>query len=519
MKLTPGTFAWLLAHDLKLSWRQLTGIFAGWSQSVTAAFAAVAIATMHLIAWGVLAMRATSPAMFGPKTAATAAIGVLLWMVAQGLLGATRSLYERGDLDVLFASPLPEWKAVVSRALAITMSTMAALAPMISPFANVAALTQDLSWLSLYPILLSMALFGTASGFIIAIVLFSTAGPRRARQISQILAAFIAGAFVLAVQIGMLLPKEMTAELLAWVGQVRRVIAQDDGIVLLAARAATRGDLAMLLTIFVISSGFFALAVYALSGAFARASLIASGSGSGTATARIRQRGFRPGAAASLRLKEWRLLVRDPNLFAQLGLQIIYTLPLAVMLLRRPQDIPPAVALAPLIVVLAAQISASLAWITVSGEDAPELIASAPVAPSRAAIAKLSAIAAPLALILAAPVFALAAISFLAALYAIGFGALAAASTALLNFWHPMQGNRRGLLRRHSQSKVIAIAEHGLALLWAMAVVAAMVDLRLALVPGVFIAGIIWLFFPRANVSRRNIQRLKFPTKAAVQQI
>ena len=86
MKLTPGTFAWLLAHDLKLSWRQLTGIFAGWSQSVTAAVIAVAIATMHLIVWGVLAMRATSPAMFGPKTAATAAIGVLLWMVAQGFV-------------------------------------------------------------------------------------------------------------------------------------------------------------------------------------------------------------------------------------------------------------------------------------------------------------------------------------------------------------------------------------------------------------------------------------------------
>ena len=149
---------------------------------------------------------------------------------------------------------------------------------------------------------------------------------------------------------------------------------------------------------------------------------------------------------------------------------------------------------------LAAQISASLAWIAVSGEDAPELIATAPIDGRRAAAAKLSAIALPVGVILACPVIALAIVAPRALPLTIGFAAVAGASTALLNFWHPMAGNRRGLLRRHSQSKIIAMAEHGLALLWAVAAVAAMVHPLVATVPLALVAAVLWMFRPRASI-------------------
>ena len=77
---------------------------------------------------------------------------------------------------------------------------------------------------------------------------------------------------------------------------------------------------------------------------------------------------------------------------------------------------------------------------------------------------------------------------------------MAGASTALLNFWHPMAGNRRGRLRRHSQSKIIAMAEHGLALLWAVAAVAAMVHPLVATVPLALVAAVLWMFRPRASI-------------------
>lgn len=50
------------------------------------------------------------------------------------------------------------------------------------------------------------------------------------------------------------------------------------------------------------------------------------------------------------------------------------------------------------------------------------------------------------------------------------FSAATGASTALLNLWHPMPGNRRGMLRRHSQCTLMALLEHCPALLWAVAI-------------------------------------------------
>src|SRR5207245_9347590 len=108
---------------------------------------------------------------------------------------------------------------------------------------------------------------------------------------------------------------------------------------------------------------------------------------------------------------EWRLLRRDHGIFAQLSLQIIYTVPLAVVLMRGVENIPLALAVAPAIVVIAAQIAASLAWITVSGEDAPELIAAAPILREHVELAKITAIGLPVLMILALPVAGLALLS------------------------------------------------------------------------------------------------------------
>ncbi len=68
---------------------------------------------------------------------------------------------------------------------------------------------------------------------------------------------------------------------------------------------------------------------------------------------------------------------------------------------------------------------------------------------------------------------------------------MAAASTALLNFWHPMPGNRRGMLRRHSQSKLIALIEHALAICWAIAIVLALAGSLISLVPGGIVVSIL----------------------------
>ncbi|HJU30678.1 MAG TPA: hypothetical protein VJ740_04460, partial [Hyphomicrobiaceae bacterium] len=174
-----------------------------------------------------------------------------------------------------------------------------------------------------------------------------------------------------------------------------------------------------------------------------------------------------------------------------------------VVLLRGVDHIPLALAVAPAIVVIAAQITASLAWITVSGEDAPELIAAAPVSRERVEMAKVTAVGLPVLAVLALPIAGLALLSPFAAVMVALFAAAASISTALLNLWHPMPGNRRGMLRRHSQSKVMALLEHLLAMLWAVATVLGLVGSAWALVP-IGLANMV-LLFCRPRRGRRRL--------------
>ncbi len=85
----------------------------------------------------------------------------------------------------------------------------------------------------------------------------------------------------------------------------------------------------------------------------------------------------------------------------------------------------------------------------------------------------------------------LALVSWQAALVTLAFACAGATSTALLNFWHPMPGSRRGMLRRHSQSKLIALIEHALAILWAISVVLSLIGSVIAVIPAVLTVGIL----------------------------
>ena len=52
-KLTPGSFPWLLDHDLRLSRRRFASMFAGMSTIVKVVMALHAIIIFHVLAWPV----------------------------------------------------------------------------------------------------------------------------------------------------------------------------------------------------------------------------------------------------------------------------------------------------------------------------------------------------------------------------------------------------------------------------------------------------------------------------------
>jgi ABC-2 type transport system permease protein len=375
--------------------------------------------------------------------------------------------------------------------LSIAVGAIASVGLLCAPLADVVALRGHPGWLALYPALLSAGLTGTGLGIMLAMGLFLAVGPRRARIFSQIAATTVGASVVLGIQVVALLPDEMRASIAAIFAPPANGVGAVQGVLWTPVRAAAGDPLAILIWA-AFGVGVFMLACALFGERFARAAAVSSGAPASAGVSASGTSRFGASASAALRLKERRVVWRDPWLMSQLLLQAAYTTPLAVILWRGGGPTGTVgVAFTPTLVVIAAQLASALSWIALSAEDAPDFLSAAPV--SRAAIerAKIAAISQPIALILALPVAALAFASPRAGLCALLFGAGAIASSALVNLWR--QGpSRRGLvLRRHSQSKLVGMMEHLVSILWAVATTTAVIGSWATVVPLAAVAAVL----------------------------
>jgi ABC-2 type transport system permease protein len=216
-----------------------------------------------------------------------------------------------------------------------------------------------------------------------------------------------------------------------------------------------------------------------------------------------RSKAFRSHSASRmLRQKEWILLARDPWLMSQTLMQILYLVPPALFLWHsfhnRTNDAY--ILLVPMMVMAAGHLGGNLAWLSISGEDAPELIATAPVSAQRIIWAKIEAVMGAVAFIFAPLVVALAFASVRPALVA-GAGVLiAAASAVLIQLCFRIQARRSQFRHRHvSASRIATLAEAVSSIAWALSSALAAAGLWLALIPALTAIGIlggVWLSSP-----------------------
>ena len=103
---------------------------------------------------------------------------------------------------------------------------------------------------------------------------------------------------------------------------------------------------------------------------------------------------FRAGSRQqALRWKEFLLLRRDPWLMSQSLMQLLYLVPPALLLWRSFSDNSAAIVLiTPVIVMAAGQLAGGLAWLTISGEDAADLVATAPLPSASVTRAKIEVV-------------------------------------------------------------------------------------------------------------------------------
>jgi ABC-2 type transport system permease protein len=333
--------------------------------------------------------------------------------------------------------------------------------------------------------------------------LLRLAGVRRTRLVAQIVSTVIGASFIVSVQVWNLLPWEMRSSISATVAAAQNGGAFNvQGPLWIPVRAAG-GDALALLQWCLLSLAVFAATVLLVGDVFARDAVRIAGLPDATRRRPARAARFKCGIGTSLRRKEWRLLARDPWLLSQMLLQVIYTLPVSFIIWKAmgPNG-SVALSIGPAVVVIASQLSAALAWLTISSEDAPEFLASAPVTRAEVERSKLQAIALPIVIVIGLPLLGLAIIAPRTAAITCLFGCGAAVSTAMINIWHPIPGKRGNVMRRHSQSKFVAIMEHAMSMLWAVAMMLVALRSYAAAIPIAIACLLLWTNRPVSQTAR-----------------
>jgi ABC-2 type transport system permease protein len=132
-----------------------------------------------------------------------------------------------------------------------------------------------------------------------------------------------------------------------------------------------------------------------------------------------------------------------------------------------------------------------LAWLSISGEDAPELVATAPISPLRATWAKIEAVMQTIALVFTPFVAALAFASPRAALVG-GAGVLvAAAASTFVQLCFRTQARRSQFRRRQVSSRIATFAEAFSSIAWAATAALMALGTWLAAFPAAIAIGIL----------------------------
>ena len=498
---------WFARHELRLAWREWLAMMTGGRRKRKRAAVIgliVFAAFLHIPAWAVIGRFADLQLPLDKSSLIVITATILLaWalMLSQAIESVTRVFYARADLDLIMSSPVRLANVFSIRIAAIALSIIAMALLLSTPFVDVLVIGGGLRWLSAFGVVIAIGLSAAALAIAVTIVLFRLIGPARTRTVAQILAAIIGAGFVIALQVAAILSYGTLSRFAVLTSDAAAAITPGpDSILWWPARAALGDGEALLL---LLSFGLALLgAVMAIfSGRFADTAVSASAQAS-SGRQGIRAKAFRGGSRQqALRRKEFVLLRRDPWLISQTLMQLLYLVPPALLLWRSFADSSQAIVLiTPVIVMAAGQLAGGLAWLTISGEDAADLVATAPLPASRVIRAKIEVVLIAIGVVFAPLVLALGFASpSQAAVTAIGV-VIGAASATSIQLWFRVQAKRSQFRRRQTSSRLATFAEAFSSIGWAATAAIALVVPVAAIISGVMTAGLLaatWKFSPR----------------------
>jgi ABC-2 type transport system permease protein len=504
----PGTAVWFARHETRLAWRDWLAMMSGGKPKRLRRVAIAIVAFvlfMHLVASWMVGRYADAVADKQTLIAITASV-LLSWllMVSQAMESMTRAFYARSDLDLILASPVAANRLFAVRITTIALAMALMALPLAAPFIDVLIAHGGWRWLGAYGLIFAMGAAATSLAVGLTVALFHLIGAKRTRLVAQIVAAVIGAAFVIGLQVAAILSYGTISRFAVLQSAAVVTRAPDAGSILWWPARAALGDGGALIGVLAVSFLLLAAVIAFAAPRFGDYAVAAAGAGNapgGRATRPASFRNFTPQRA--LRRKEWTLLRRDPWLVSQTLMQMLYLIPPAVMLWRSFDGGNGAyVLLVPVLVMAAGQLAGGLAWLTISGEDAPDLVATAPVPASLIVRAKIEAVLGAIGLVFS-PLIAVLALASLwhAAIASCGI-VIATAAAAAIQFWFRSQAKRSLFRRRQVASRLATFMEAFSSIGWAATAAVAAASLWLAIAPALIALAVLcgaWFMSPQRN--------------------
>ena len=505
-----GSLGWFAAHEARLAWRDLRFLVGNSQRRSKRGLIIAALALGLFLHW--LGYRmfgdAASAASLTDRSTLIVMTGVLImgWMLmlSQAMEAVTRAFYTRADLELLLSSPVAAWKIFAVRIVAMAAAIGIMSLIMAAPFLNVLAWAGGARWLGGYVVIVAFVLIAVAVAVALTVALFAVIGPRRTRVVAQIVAAVLGAVFIVALQIAAVATYgTISSTVLLRSAELQTVAPELDSLFWYAARAVL-GEIPAMLGLLAVSIVLLALSIAVFApkfGPFAIAAASVGHIGRGPRSSVTTPANFRNRSARqALQRKEWALLRRDPWLASQTLMQVLYLLPAAVLLWQHfGAGVDVAALLVPVLIAAAGQLAGGLAWIAIGGEDAPELIASAPIPPAKVLRAKTEAVMSALAVIFVPFVAVIGLVSARAAFVALIGVIMVAASSTAIQFWFRAQAQRNRMRRRQTSSRLASVTEAMAAIGFAACAAFATAGTWLALIPGGIAVGIVlsaWVISP-----------------------
>jgi ABC-2 type transport system permease protein len=334
------------------------------------------------------------------------------------------------------------------------------------------------------------------------VLLFAVIGPQRTRLVAQIIAAVVGAGFVIGIQFLALSSIGSLSRLEFFTSDAVISRVPDIGSLLWLPVYAAIGNWSNLLLVVGLATLMLAGAIRFCAPRFGTLAIATSGISEAHARRQRRRSVFRPSSPAhALRSKEWVLLRRDPWLISQSLMQLLYLLPPFFLLWQSFYGHgDQAALLVPVLIMAAGQLAGGLAWLAVSGEDAPDLIGSAPITQARVWRAKAEAVAGVIAMVFGPAILLLALLEPWAALITFAGVAISSAAASLIQFWFRSQAKRSLFRRRQVSSRIATFAEAFSSITWSGTGAVALMSPVLAVIPGtiaVLVLGVAWAISPR----------------------